>query len=372
MRFLLNIDPFFSRTFMGESMVSYIWFAGIIVGTLLLKKPLTRVLMWCSSKLMMRYSYVQHKSIVNSLLFRPLERLLLTVLFFVASEQISGLLDGLIFRRRVSKQSMNINLGDVTDHVFLFLFIIFLTQAVTGLIDFIYYVRMGKADAEHNRARQQLFPLVKEMAKLLTWTGAAFWVMGAVFHVNVPALITGLGIGGVAIALAGKETVENFFAAFTILSDKPFQVGDTIKLGEIEGVVERIGFRSTRLRATDGSAYIIPNQNLVSQNLINLSMRDKRGMKLLVNIKYGISHTDLQNLIAKIKDALLAMPPVIAPVEVHIEGFDKETFQMIVSYSLPHPLPDDETLNALKRRVNMKVYELISGSASIGTPVGTS
>ena len=370
---LLTIPTdFFSRTFMGQGMVSYIWFAGIIVGTLLLKKPLTAGLMWLSSKLMMRYSYVQHKSVVNGLLFRPLERLLLTVLFFIASEQISGLLDSVIFRRRVSKQSaMNINLGDVTDHVFLFLFIIYLTQSITGLIDFIYYVRMGRADAEKNRARQQLYPLLKEMAKLLTWTCAAFWVMGAVCHVNVPALITGLGIGGVAIALAGKETVENFFAAFTILSDKPFQVGDTIKLGDIEGVVERIGFRSARLRNTDGSAYIIPNQNLVSQNLINLSMRDKRGMKLLVNIKYGISHTDLQTLIGKIKEALLAMPHVIEPVEVHIEGFDKETFQMIVSYSLPHPLPDDETLNTLKRKVNMKVYELISASATIGTPIGT-
>jgi len=103
--------------------------------------------------------------------------------------------------------------------------------------------------------------------------------IGQCISCQYSALITGLGIGGVAIALAGKETVENFFASFTILSDKPFQTGDVIKLGETEGTVERIGFRSTRLRNLDGSATVIPNQNLVSQNVTNLSTRDTRGIE---------------------------------------------------------------------------------------------
>lgn len=367
---LLTIDyTIFNRQYMGARLADYIWFAAIILLTLLLKGPLTKLLMRISSSLAMRYSYMKHKDAIHLMLFKPLERLLLTILFFVATEQLAGLLDHISFHRNVTKRHVQLNLGDITDHIFLFLFILFLTQVITSFIDFIYYVRMGRANEDHNRAQQQLLPLVKEMSKLLTWILSTFWILGSVFHVNIPALITGLGIGGVAIALAGKETVENFFAAFTILTDKPFQVGETIKLGEIEGEVERIGFRSTRLRNSDGSAYIIPNQNLVSQNLINLSAREKRGMKVTANIKYGIPHNDLQTLIARLKEELVTIPHVKEPIDVTIEGFDKETFQLLVAYSLPHPLPNNENLAALKRQVNMKVFEVISSGASMGAPV---
>ena len=371
---LLNIDwNFLDREYMGEKVSNYIWFAGIITGTILLKNPLTSLLMRISSSLAVKYSYMKHKGAIHNMLFKPLERLLQTVLYFLATEQVANILDATSIHRRLSsKRKIDINMGDLTDHIFLFLFIIFLTQVVTHFIDFIYFVRIGKANDENNRSRQQMLPLLKEISKLVSWILSSFWIMGAVFHVNVPALITGLGIGGIAIALAGKETIENFFGALTILSDKPFQAGETIKLGEIEGVVERIGFRSTRLRNLDGSAYIIPNQNLVSQNLINLSMREKRVMKVVANIKYGITHEALQKLIAKLKDALLATPPVIEPIEIAIETFDKETFQLIISYNLPHPLPDDVKLNTLKREINMKVFEIITASATLGTPVGTS
>ena len=371
---LLDIDwSFFDRVYLGEKVSNYLWCGGIIAATLLLKGPVAALLTRISSSLAARFSYMRHKSAIRDMLFKPIERLLQTILYFVAINQLDTLLDRIAIHHSIgTNEKINIRFGDVVDHVFYFFFILFFAKVVTRFVDFIYYLRIGKAQLEKNHARLQLLPLVKEMTKLIIWTLSAFWIMGSVFHVNVPALITGLGIGGVAIALAGKETVENFFAAFTILSDKPFQTGETIKLGDIEGVVERIGFRSTRLRNADGSAYIIPNQNLVSQNLINLSTRDNRGMKVAVNIKYGISHEQLMQLVAKLKEAVSAIPLVSQPVDINIETFDKETFQLVVAYQLPHPLPDDVTLIALKRDVNMKVYEIISANATLGTPIGTS
>ncbi len=371
---LLNIDmAFFDREFMGEKVSAYFWCVGIILATLLLKRPVAGLLTRISTRLTARFSYMRHKNKIRDMLFKPIERLLQVILYYVAIHQLDNFLDHFSMQHFIgSKERLNIKLGDVLDHVFLFLFIIFLTQVIASFVDFIYYLRMGKAQIEKNQSRIQLLPLVKEMAKLLLWAISAFWIMGSVFHVNIPALITGLGIGGVAIALAGKETVENFFAAFTILSDKPFQTGDSIKLGDVEGVVERIGFRSTRLRNLDGSAYIVPNQNLVSQNLVNLSMRDNRVMKVAVNIRYGITHDALQELIAEVKKNILEIESVKAPVEVTIETLDKETFQLVVSYNLPHPLPEGKNLTALRREVNMKVFEVISGKAVLGTPIGTS
>jgi MscS family membrane protein len=374
MRLLLDIDwNFFDREFMGDKVSDYMWCAGIIVGTLLLKRPLANMLTRLSSGIAARFSYMKHKTKIRSMLFGPIERLLQVIMYYIAVHQLDNFLDHYSIRHFIGvKQKLDLKLGYMLDHVFLLLFIIFLTQVIARFFDFIYYLRMGKAQHEKNSSRMQLLPLIKEIAKLMLWTLSIFWILGSVFHVNIPALIAGLGIGGVAIALAGKETIENFFAAFTILSDKPFKAGDTIKLAEIEGVVERIGFRSTRLRSLDGSEYIIPNQNLVSQNLINLSARDNRLMKVGAHIKYGISHEALQLLITKIKEELLKTEPVKEPVDAVVESLDKETFQLVISYNLPHPLPSETKLADIKREINLKVFDIISANATLGTPVGTS
>jgi MscS family membrane protein len=361
------------REFMGDKVSAYLWCVGIVVCTMVLKKPLAALFARVSSRLTARFNYMRHRQKVRAMLFHPIERLLQVVLFYIAMHQVDNFLDHFAIRHFIgSKEKLDIKLGYVLDHLFLLLFIIFLGQVIAGFVDFIYYLRMGKAQLDKNHSRIQLLPLLKEMTKLLLWAMCGFWILGSVFHVNVPALITGLGIGGVAIALAGKTTVENFFAAFTILSDKMFQVGDTIKLGDTEGVVERIGFRSTRLRNLDGSAYIIPNQNLVSQNLVNLSMRSTRLMKVVVNIKYGITHDQLTALIAGVKEAVLNIPPVQAPVEATLDTLDKETFSLVVSYNLQHPLPDSYNLNAIRREVHLKVFEIASATAALGTPPGTS
>ena len=187
--------------------------------------------------------------------------------------------------------------------------------------------------------------------------------MGSVFKVNIPALIAGLGIGGVAIALAAKESVENLFAAFTILTDKPFQTGDTIKIGDIEGKVERIGFRSTRLRNGDGAAFIIPNQKFVSENLLNLSNRSNRTIKVAVNIKYGVAQDVLNKMIADLKQKVQLVADVMQPVEVTIENFGINTFQIIVQYSLPTTLSNNVTLIDKKQEINLLIHEVISTNA---------
>ncbi len=373
MPLLLDIDlSFFDRVYMGDKVSDYIWCIGIIVGTLLLKRPMANLLTRISSTLATRLSYSKYRGKIRSMLVKPIDRLLQVILYYVAIHQIDNFLDHFGIKRFIGiKQKMNIKLGNVLDHVFLFLFIIFLIRVITKFVDFIYYLRMGKAHLQKDYARMQLLPLTKEIIKLVMWIVGVFWILGEVFNVNIPTLVASLGIGGVAIALAGKETLENFFAAFTILSDKPFRTGDTIKQAEVEGVVERIGFRSTRVRAVDGSAHIIPNQKLVSQNLVNLSMRDLRVMKVITHIRYGVSHETLMLLMAKLRDELLKSTPVKEPVEVTIESFDKETLQLAVSYHLPHPLPAHTKLNDIKHEINMKVFDVIAANAILGAPPAT-
>ena len=346
----------------GERVANLLWCVGIILATLVLKKPLTRLIAKMIAAISNRFTDKSHSKLFCELVHSPLESLIQTILFYVAVNQLGILLNQFALHRYKGKSdTLAIRIGDVTDHIFLFCTILFSTLLLSRVIDFIYRVQQDNAIEEGNRERQQLLPLVKEMAKLLLWTIGVFWVLGTVFHVNIPALITGLGIGGVAIALAAKESVENFFAAFTILTDKPFHAGDSIKLGSLEGTVERIGFRSTRLRNADGSAYIIPNKKLVNENLENLSFRNMRRVKLPVSIKYGMSYTDLQKMLTDITQRVASMPEVVQPVEVTIDNFGENVFQVIISYHLAHPLSGNISLNEIKHNITLTAYDVISG-----------
>jgi len=347
-------------TFLGQPVADYMWCAGIILATLLLKKPVAKLLARMGGALTHRFSNAGQEQASHKDIVKPVEGLLQAVLYYIAINQLSGLLDKLVLHRTSGKNAMSISVGDVVDHVFMLLFIIFFAQVISRIIDLAYTLRYDKAQREKNRSQQQLLPLLKEMGKLLLWILATFWIMGSVFHVNIPALITGLGIGGIAIALAGKETVENLFAAFTILTDKPFQTGEVIKLGEYEGTVERIGFRSSRLRNADGAEYIIPNQKLVGDNLVNLTRRVIKGIKLVVNIKYGPRHEAVETLVEEIKLMLQNTPTVQGPINVAVDGFGENVFQVIVNYTLPWPIPAGQTEADIKRIINLKVYDIVT------------
>ena len=352
---------FMDTRFLGETVSNFIWCAAIILGTLLLKRPLANVLARFSSFLTGKLSNTVLKQSLRVKIRKPMERLLQVVLFYIALNQLSDLLDNKALHHFLSKkENIDVRLSDVADHLFLFFFIVFLAQTISSIIDFLYHLRLEHARQEQNTSRLQLLPLIKEMSKLLLWVFSVFAILGAVFHVNIPALIAGLGVGGIAVALAGKETVENLFAAMTILSDKPFQTGDIIKQGEMEGTVERIGFRSTRLRHADGGAIIIPNQKLVSENLVNVSWRTHRGMKLVMQIKYGLSGEQLNAMVAELRTMLANAAHVIAPIDVVLESYGEKTMQLLVSYHLPTPLPAGENLLTIKHDVSAAAYTIVT------------
>ncbi len=83
--------------------------------------------------------------------------------------------------------------------------------------------------------------------------------------VNITALVAGLGIGGIAVALAVKDILADIFASVSIMLDKPFEVGDAIAVGDLRGTVERIGIKTTRLRAPSGEQLVFPNDDLLAR-----------------------------------------------------------------------------------------------------------
>lgn len=134
----------------------------------------------------------------------------------------------------------------------------------------------------------QLVPLARTSGKIFVGAIGAVFILQNL-DVNITSLIAGLGLGGLAVALAAQDTLKNLLGGATILADKPFQVGDWVVVGDIEGTVEQVGFRSTRIRTFADSLITVPNARMTDTAVNNMGQRTWRRYYTTVGIAY---HTD--------------------------------------------------------------------------------
>ena len=129
------------------------------------------------------------------------------------------------------------------------------------------------------------FVLMRWVVMVAVWSIAVLLLLDNL-GVNVTALVAGLGIGGVAIALAAQSTIANFFSAFSIITDRPFQQGDIIRFGGLTATVEEIRLRTTRLRSFDGHEVVVPNAKLMEETIDNLNRMVERRAIVTIGVAY--------------------------------------------------------------------------------------
>ena len=134
---------------------------------------------------------------------------------------------------------------------------------------------LEKAGMTETRLDDQLVPLVRQTANVFVVLVGTLFVLSNL-NVDVGALIAGLGIGGLAVALAAQDTIKNLLGGVTVLADRPFQVGDWIVVGDTEGTVEKVGFRSMRVRTFKESLVTVPNGHLADHIVDNMGVRPYR------------------------------------------------------------------------------------------------
>src|SRR5271157_678449 len=132
------------------------------------------------------------------------------------------------------------------------------------------------------------FPVMSLVLKILVAVGGLAAVL-RLFGFDVGTVLAGLGIGGLAVALAAQDTLKNFFGSLMLIADRTFRVGDLVKIGANDGVVESVGLRSTRIRALDDSLLTIPNSDLTTLHVTNFGARRYRRFRTHLNIAYGTS-----------------------------------------------------------------------------------
>lgn len=136
---------------------------------------------------------------------------------------------------------------------------------------------------------------------------ASFYAMG----IPVTGALAGLGIGGVAVAFAAQRTLENIFAALAIAADRPFTVGDWVRIGTLLGTVVDVGLRSTRLRTVERTLVTIPNTTVVGREVVNLSARDRILFNPTLGLEYRTSKAQLQRILGEIRQLLADHPKVV-------------------------------------------------------------
>jgi len=151
---------------------------------------------------------------------------------------------------------------------------------------------------------------ISRLAKVLIYIVAVFIIISELGY-NIGGLVTGLGISSVVIALAAQDFAKSIFAGFSILSDKPFEIGDYIESKEFAGTVVDITFRTTRLRDVHNQVVIIPNNRIIDSFIINGSRKEKRRFNLSLTLVLSTSLEKVAALNEKLRSSLLAHPDVI-------------------------------------------------------------
>ncbi len=207
----------------------------------------------------------------------------------------------------------------------------------------------------------QLIPLIRKTLRFF------IVIMGVIAVLqnngyNVASLIAGLGIGGLAVALAARETLANFFGSLTIFLDRPFKIGDWIKVGDIEGTVEEVGFRSTRVRTFYNSLVSVPNSIVANTDVDNLGLREYRRLKTVLNLTHSTSPTQMEAFVEGIKAIVKANKHFRQDAyEVHFNSFGPHSLDVLVYVFLD--VPDWST--ELQQRHNF-LLEILKLAKDVG------
>lgn len=237
-----------------------------------------------------------------------------------------------------------------------------LTWTCLRLIDEAAGLLRGRPHSPIGSARIETEQLVNRLAKagvVLAGGTIVLYIAG----VNLTAVLTGVGIGGIAIALAAQKYLENLFGVVTIISDKPIRVGDFRRVGEFTGVVEDIGLRSTRIRTAGRSVVSVPNGRLVTMSLENFSLRDKTLFNHRIHLGYDTSADRLRALTEEIRAMLSRHPGVEArTARVNVAAFRDLSIEVEIFAYIAETT--DAGFNAVQEELLLRIMDIVEANGA--------
>lgn len=229
-------------------------------------------------------------------------------------------------------------------------FILTLSWFLSKTVNFTALIMGKKAELSPDTRDDQLILFFRDLLKVIIAIATIFIVLRFVFEKNISSLLTGLSIVGAALALAAKETIENLISSFIIFFDEPFSTGDLVKVGGINGTIEHIGLRSTRIRTAEKTLVTVPNKQMVDSQVDNWTRRTERRAEIKMELSPQTSTAKLIALQDKIKAALADQKAVLKSSVFFSEIGKSGKILTIEYFTEPCPI---ESFSALKEELNL-------------------
>ncbi|PHX74437.1 MAG: hypothetical protein CK547_03295 [Chitinophagaceae bacterium] len=340
------MQDFTNRIVLNNPLGDYLVVALLLLVIFILKKRasknITRLIFFLFRKLGRKINETEF----FELILAPLENFIVFLTGYLA---FSELVFPKAFRFQVLKSTSQDLISGLATGVLIYLFF----YTIIKVIDYMAIVLEKRANQTKDYTDNQLIIFFREFLKALVIIVCILVIIRFVFNQDITEILAGLSLAGAAIALAAKESLENLIASFIIFFDKPFTVGDFLKVNQVTGTVEKIGLRSTRIRTIEKTYVSIPNKQMVDSIVDNISLRNKQRGEVLVQLELKTTTADMKNIIKAISDALAELN--IVEHTVFLSEIRSSAYLVTIEYFVQVMSIND--YNELKQKVNIMILE---------------
>ena len=205
---------------------------------------------------------------------------------------------------------------------------------IYSFIDVINHLLTAVASKTATKLDDMMAPMVQKSLRVVVIILSLVQIAQILSDKPITSILAGLGVGGLAVALAAQETIQNFFGSLVIFADKPFELDERIRVGDFDGFVEEVGFRSTRLRTLDGHLITIPNGELANLMIENVSKRPHIKRTLELGITYDTSPEKVSEAQQILRDILIdheGQHPAYPP-RIYFKTFNSSSLDLVATY----------------------------------------
>ena len=319
----------------GNTLWQYLEFLGAIVGGIILGK----IFYWVSKNVIEKLTEktaTKLDDIIIASLKHPVVFLLFSIGFLVGSKFLTLGAKGVQTFSNITQILITINVAW------------FIMNIIDAFI--VHYLKPATARTKSD-LDDTLIPIIRKAVKIVIVLIVVIMIVDN-FGYDVTSLIAGLGLGGLAFALAAQDMLANLFGGVAILSDKPFKLGDRIRLDDKnDGFVREIGLRTTRLETLDGTMVVIPNSKMADTILENVSKEQARKIKMTIGVTYDTSNKKLTQAKQIIADVIKENQDTKDDSLISFFNFGDSALEILVIYWIRN---FDNILGA-KDHVNMEI-----------------
>ena len=327
---------YLSKEIFGNPIENWLIAIGILVGSFVFVK----ILYWVFSNIFQKITSKTTNSLDDTLLRtlqKPITFLVIVSAYFYSVK---------FLHFSLNTESILLNIA----YIFIALGI---TSIISRIIDaVISEVILPISEKSETSFDNHLIPVIQKAVRAIIWSlGLVVGLDNIGF--DITAMIAGLGIGGLALALAAQDSVKNIFAGIMIFLDKPFKIKDRIKIDGHDGVVEEVGLRSTRIRTLEGRIVTIPNCTFTDNSVINVTSQPALKVKINLGLTYDTNEDDMQKAINILQDIVKNQDAITDDYAAGFNGFGDFSLNILFMY---YVRPESHWLNT-QTLVNKEVLK---------------